>query len=71
MRACPSLFTCAWRRPPFWASAGKGGCRCPASAGLASASVCTQAGNAEDQTDTSWCWGVPGARAVSDRLSWR
>ena len=27
--------------------------------------------NAEDQTDASWCWGVPGVRAVSDRLSWR
>ena len=23
------------------------------------------------QTDASWCWGVPSARAVSDRLSWR
>ena len=28
-------------------------------------------GNAEDQTDASWCWGVPGARAVRARLSWR
>ena len=26
---------------------------------------------AEGQTDATWCWGVPGARAVSDRLSWR
>ena len=23
------------------------------------------------QTDAPWCWGVPGTRAVSDRLSWR
>ena len=23
------------------------------------------------QADATWCWGVPGARAVNDRLSWR
>lgn len=22
-------------------------------------------------SDAAWCWGVPGARAVNDRLSWR
>ena len=64
-------FLGAWLSPPVWASVGKGGCRCPASAGLASASVCTLAGICRRSDRYGLLLGSTRARAVSDRLSWR